>query len=178
MRQTRPLTRLTSMPGAIAGLAFAAALLPAQLAAAPCPTGMPVAGEYSSGFGYRGRGFHPGLDLRAPHGSPIRAASGGTVVFTGRWYAYGTIIDIEHRDGSVARYAHLSRIAAEVRPGATVLPGQLIGAVGRTGRTTGAHLHVELRRHGRPVDPWPWLTRTACTDEGTQVAEGAAPPQR
>ena len=175
MRQTRPTTRLTSMPRAMAGLAVAALLLPGTLQAAPCPIAMPVVGEYSSGFGHRGRGFHPGVDLRAPHGSPIRAAAGGTVVFTGRWYAYGTIIDIEHRDGSVARYAHLSRIDAQVRPGAQVLPGQLIGAVGRTGRTTGAHLHIELRRYGRPVDPRPWLTRTACIDDGTQVAEGPAP---
>jgi murein DD-endopeptidase MepM/ murein hydrolase activator NlpD len=178
MRQTRPTTRLTSMRRGIAGLAVATALLPATALAAPCPIALPVVGEYSSGFGSRGRGFHPGVDLRAPHGSPIRAAAGGTVVFTGRWYAYGTIIDIEHRDGTVARYAHLSRIDRQVRPGATVLPGQLIGAVGRTGRTTGAHLHIELRRFGRPVDPWPWLTRTACTDDGTQVAEGAAPTRR
>ncbi|BDG73238.1 M23 family metallopeptidase [Roseomonas fluvialis] len=177
MRQTRPTTRLTSMP-TVAGLVLAAALLPGAVQAAPCPIALPVAGEYSSGFGPRGRGFHPGVDLRAPHGSPVRAAVGGTVVFTGRWYAYGTIIDIEHRDGTVARYAHLSRIAAEVRPGAQVLPGQLIGAVGRTGRTTGAHLHVELRRFGRPVDPWPWLTRTACNSDGTQVAEGAEAPRR
>lgn len=174
MRQTRPTTRLTSVPRAIAGLVVAAALLPGALHAAPCPVGMPVAGEYSSGFGHRGRGFHPGVDLRAPHGAPVRAAAGGTVVFTGRWYAYGTIIDIEHRDGSVGRYAHLSRVAGDVRVGAQVLPGQVIGAVGRTGRTTGAHLHVELRRFGRPVDPWPWLTRTACSDDGMQVAEGAA----
>lgn len=177
MRQTRP-TRLTSMPRTIAGLAAAAVLLPGALHAAPCPIAMPVVGEYSSGFGQRGRGFHPGVDLRAPHGAPVRAAAGGTVVFTGRWYAYGTIIDIEHRDGSVGRYAHLSRIAAEVRPGAQVMPGQLIGAVGRTGRTTGAHLHVELRRFGRPVDPWPWLSRTACSDDGTLVAEGAVLPRR
>jgi murein DD-endopeptidase MepM/ murein hydrolase activator NlpD len=170
MRQTRRTTRLASMPAALAGLALAAALPAAPALAAPCPIALPVAGEFSSGFGPRGRGFHPGLDLRAPHGSPVRAAAGGTVVFTGRWYAYGTIIDIEHRDGSIARYAHLSRIDPAVRPGAAVLPGQLIGAVGRTGRTTGAHLHVELRRHGRPVDPWPWLTRTACVDD-TLVAE-------
>jgi murein DD-endopeptidase MepM/ murein hydrolase activator NlpD len=170
MPRTRRTTRLTPMPAILAGLLSAAALPAAPALAAPCPIALPVAGEFSSGFGSRGRGFHPGVDLRAPHGTPVRAAAAGTVVFTGRWYAYGTIIDIEHRDGSVARYAHLSRIAPEVRPGATVLPGQLIGAVGRTGRTTGAHLHIELRRYGRPVDPWPWLTRTACLDD-TLVAE-------
>ncbi len=178
MRKTRPTMRLPGLSWTASSLLVAAALLPAAAHAAPCPIAMPVAGEFSSGFGARGRGFHPGVDLRAPHGSPVRAPVGGTVVFTGRWYAYGTIIDIEHRDGSIARYAHLSSIAPGVSPGAQVMPGQFIGAVGRTGRTTGAHLHIELRRHGRPVDPWPWLTRTACTPDGTQLAEGPPLPQR
>jgi murein DD-endopeptidase MepM/ murein hydrolase activator NlpD len=129
-----------------------------------------VSGEFSSGFGHRGRGFHPGVDLRAPIGSQVRAAAGGTVVFAGRYYAYGLMVDIRHQDGSTARYAHLARFAPGVAVGQSVLPGQPIGAVGRTGRSTGPHLHVELRRDGRPVDPWPWLTRTACLDE-RQIAE-------
>jgi murein DD-endopeptidase MepM/ murein hydrolase activator NlpD len=170
MRPTRRTPRLTDLAVSLAGLAVAAAVLPAAASAAPCPTGMPVAGEHSSGFGHRGRGFHPGVDIRAPHGTPVRAAAGGTVVYAGRYYAYGTIIDIEHRDGSIGRYAHLSRVAPIVRQGGVVMPGEVIGNVGRTGRTTGAHLHVELRRNGRAVDPWPWLTRTACI-EVPQVAE-------
>ncbi len=178
MRKTRTTPRLPVLLPAAGSLLLAAALLPSGAHGAPCPIAMPVVGEFSSGFGPRGRGFHAGVDLRAPHGSPVRAPVGGTVVFAGRWYAYGTIIDIEHRDGSVARYAHLATIAAGVGPGAQVLPGQLIGTVGRTGRTTGAHLHIELRRDGRPVDPWPWLTRTACRPDGTQLAEGAALPTR
>ena len=84
-------------------------------------------------------------------------------VFMNRWY-------IEHRDGSVARYAHLARINPDIRPGAVVLPGEPVATLGRTGRTTGPHLHIELRRHGRAVDPWPWLTRTACLAD-TEVAE-------
>lgn len=143
----------------------AAPLAPRAAVAAPCPVLLPVVGEFSSGFGHRGRGFHPGVDLRAPAGTPVVAPVAGTVVFTGRFHAYGVIVDIEHRDGSRARYAHLSRIAPEVRVGATMTPGQQMGAVGRTGRTTGAHLHVELRRNGRAEDPWPWLTRTACLDD-------------
>lgn len=145
-------------------------LLPAFAAAAPCPTALPVSGEYSSGFGYRGRAFHPGVDLRAPMGSEVRAAAGGTVVFAGRYYAYGLMLEIRHNDGTIARYAHLARFARGVSVGDIVIPGQPIGAVGRTGRTTGPHLHVELRRDGRAVDPWPWLTRTACTGD-TLVAE-------
>jgi murein DD-endopeptidase MepM/ murein hydrolase activator NlpD len=152
------------------GIAAALLLLPAVAGAAPCPISLPVLGEYSSGFGHRGRGFHPGVDLRAPVGSPVRAAAGGTVVFAGRYYAYGLMIEIRHVDGSTARYAHLARFARGLSVGQPVQAGQPIGAVGRTGRTTGPHLHVELRRDGRAVDPWPWLTRTACLDD-RQVAE-------
>ncbi|HYF06147.1 MAG TPA: peptidoglycan DD-metalloendopeptidase family protein [Acetobacteraceae bacterium] len=145
--------------------------LPASPAlAAPCPIVLPVAGELSSGFGRRWRRSHPGVDLAAPVGTPVMAPVGGTVVFAGRSFGYGLMVEIEHRDGSRARYAHLSGFAPGVSAGATVAPGQRIGAVGRTGRTTGAHLHVELRRNGRAEDPWPWLTRTACLDE-RQLAE-------
>ena len=129
-----------------------------------------MAGEYSSGFGRRGRGFHPGVDIRAPYGSPIHAARAGRVIFAGRYYAYGLIVDVEHADGTVARYAHLSRIAPGAVVGAQIGPNGAIGAVGRTGRTTGAHLHIELRVDGRPVNPWPWLTQTACLED-RQVAE-------
>lgn len=145
-------------------------LLPAAASSAPCPVALPVLGEFSSGFGHRGHGFHPGVDLRAPIGSEVRAAAGGTVIFAGHYYAYGLMLEIQHVDGSVARYAHLSRFEPGLSPGMPVAPGERIGAVGRTGRTTGPHLHVELRRDGRAVDPWPWLTRTACFDD-RQIAE-------
>lgn len=170
MRQTRPTTRLTSMTGLAAFLLAGATLVPTAATAAPCPIGMPVVGEYSSGFGHRGRGFHPGVDIRAPVGSPIRAATGGTVVYTGRYFAYGLIVEVEHRDGTRARYAHLASVAPEAKVGDWIVAGQVLGQVGRTGRTTGPHLHIELRRDGRAVDPWPWLTRTACVDD-VQVAE-------
>lgn len=174
MTETRPHARLRR-PVRLAALAFAATAASAVPAvAAPCPIAMPVAGEFSSAFGHRGRGFHPGVDLRAPVGTPVRAPVGGTVVFAGRYYAYGLMLEIEHRDGTRSRYAHLSRFAPDARVGSFVFPGQVIGAVGRTGRTTGAHLHIELRRDGRAVDPWPWLTRTACLDD-RQLAE--APPR-
>lgn len=179
MRQTRLATRLTGLTGLtgrICGMMIAGtALVPAAAFAAPCPIGMPVAGEYSSGFGYRGRGYHPGVDIRAPIGSQVRAAAGGRVVFAGRYFAYGIMLEIEHWDGTRARYAHLSGVLSGVTPGSEVLAGQPIGLVGRTGRTTGPHLHVELRREGRAVDPWPWLTRTACAD-GTEVAEARISP--
>lgn len=144
-------------------LALAATLAaPLTALAAPCPAGMPVAGPLSSGFGARHGGFHAGVDIRAPAGTPVVAAVGGTVVFAGRYFAYGLMVEIEHPDGTRARYAHLAGFARGIRAGTPVVAGQQIGAVGRTGRTTGANLHVELRRAGRPVDPWPWLSGTDC----------------
>lgn len=106
---------------------------------------------------------HAGLDLVAPHGSPLRAAAGGRVVFAGTYYAYGLMVDVEHAPGLVTRYAHLSAFAPGIRPGAEVSAGALLGKVGRTGRTTTAHLHLEVRVNGRPVDPKPYLALAPCT---------------
>lgn len=154
-------------------LALALAALAAPALAAPCEVSLPVAGQISSGFGMRHGRMHPGVDLRAPLGTPVTAAASGRVVFAGRYYHYGLMVEIEHHDGTRARYAHLSRFAPGVAAGAELRGGEPIGAVGRTGRTTGAHLHVELRRDGRPVNPWPWLTGQAC---GGMVDVAAAPP--
>lgn len=154
---------------AFLALAFA---LPAEALAAPCPVAMPVAGEFSSGFGPRHGRMHSGVDLRAPVGTPVRAVLPGTVIFAGRYFDYGLMVELRHEDGTRSRYAHLSRLGPGLAVGTRLDVGQAIGAVGRTGRTTGANLHVELRRGGRPVDPWPWLTRTACTSL-TEIAEAA-----
>ena len=161
-------------PSLILGLAFVLGTGSAALAA-PCPATMPVAGEFSSGFGMRHGRPHPGVDIRAPIGTPVEAAGRGAVVFAGRYFDYGLMVEIEHADGSRARYAHLARFAPGVVSGAAVRAGQRLGDVGRTGRTTGANLHVELRRDGRAVDPWPWLTAIACVPM-MEVAE--APPRR
>lgn len=147
---------------------------PTPAEAAPCGVGLPVAGQVSSGFGMRHGRMHPGLDLRAPIGTAVNAAASGRVVFLGSYYHYGLMVEIEHPGGTRARYAHLSRFAPGLRVGQEVGGGQLIGAVGRTGRTTGPHLHIELRRDGRPVDPWPWLTGQACGD----LPELAEAPRR
>ena len=107
MRKTRPQTRLSRVMSIVAGLGAACvaaiAVAPRAASAGACDGILPVAGEYSSGFGYRGRGFHPGVDIRAPYGAPIQAARAGRVVYAGRYYAYGLIVDIEHADGTVAR---------------------------------------------------------------------------
>jgi len=170
LRQSAPMMTLRFIP-----LAAIMAALPGAAMAAPCPIAMPVAGEYSSGFGQRHGRPHPGVDIRAPLGTPVTAAGPGVVVFAGRYFDYGLMVEIEHPDGSRARYAHLARFAPGIGAGAAVRAAQQIGVVGRTGRTTGANLHVELRRNGRAENPWPWLTREACIP-GIEIAE--APSRR
>jgi murein DD-endopeptidase MepM/ murein hydrolase activator NlpD len=114
---------------------------------------------------YISRGFssaHSGIDLMAPLGSPIRAAAAGTVVYAGWYYAYGKIVDIQHDDGLITRYAHMSAFAPGIAAGRPVTAGSIIGAVGMTGRAHGAHVHFEVRINGRAVDPKPYLALAGC----------------
>ena len=128
---------------------------------------MPAAAlrEVSRGF----RAGHAGIDLMAPHGSPIRAAAAGSVIYAGWYYAYGNIVDIRHSDGVVTRYAHMSAFGPGISPGAGVNAGDEIGKVGATGRATGAHIHFEVRLGGRAVDPRPYLALASC--DGTNPRE-------
>ena len=103
---------------------------------------------------------HAGLDLMAPHGSPIRAAAAGTVIYAGWYYAYGNMVDIRHADGVVTRYAHMS--AMDVDVGSVVQAGDEIGKVGATGRASGPHVHFEVRVDGRAMDPKPYLALASC----------------
>lgn len=115
----------------------------------------------SSGFGYRSDPFtgaaalHAGLDFRGPTGSPIYAAATGTVSFQGVKNGYGNVVEISHGNGLVTRYAHMSAFRA--RLGQTVEAGDIIGAIGSTGRSTGPHLHFEVLIDGRAVNPRPFL---------------------
>jgi hypothetical protein len=117
----------------------------------------PVPGVESSGYGWRDdpfrhhRKFHAGTDFRADKGTPVFAAGGGRVAFSGRSHGYGNAILIDHGGGVLTRYGHLSKI--EIETGADVTAGTRIGQVGSTGRSTGPHLHFEIRLEGRPVDP-------------------------
>ena len=117
----------------------------------------PVANTESSGFGWRDDPirhrpkFHSGTDFRGKHGTPVVAAGDGIVVFAGRRGGYGNLIEIDHGGGVVTRYAHLRRMHA--KEDAVVVAGQQIGQVGSTGRTTGPHLHFEVRLADSPVDP-------------------------
>lgn len=103
---------------------------------------------------------HAGLDLMAPHGSPIRAAAAGTVIYAGWYYAYGNMVDIRHADGVVTRYAHMSALGTDV--GSVVQAGDEIGKVGATGRASGPHIHFEVRVDGRAMDPKPYLALASC----------------
>jgi murein DD-endopeptidase MepM/ murein hydrolase activator NlpD len=94
---------------------------------------------------------HTGVDLGAAEGTPIPAAMGGTVISAGPRGGYGNAIEIAHNDGTTTLYAHASALL--VAPGDTVEAGATIGLVGQTGRTTGAHLHLEVRQGGHPIDP-------------------------
>ncbi|GMM91769.1 peptidoglycan DD-metalloendopeptidase family protein [Qipengyuania sp. MTN3-11] len=115
----------------------------------------------SSGFGFRRDPFtgtgamHQGLDFRGAVGSPIHAAAKGRVTYAGWKSGYGKTVEIAHGNGVTTRYAHMSRFAA--KPGDQVLPGAVIGAIGSTGRSTGPHLHFEVRIDGRAVNPRTFL---------------------
>lgn len=115
----------------------------------------------SSGFGYRRDPFrgtaamHSGLDFRAPHGSPIHAAAAGRVSYVGWRSGYGKTVEIDHGAGLVTRYAHMSGFNAQV--GNEVTAGDVIGAIGSTGRSTGPHLHFEVRINNKAVNPRPFL---------------------
>jgi murein DD-endopeptidase MepM/ murein hydrolase activator NlpD len=157
----------------------------------------PVARTESSGFGWRDdpirhtRSFHAGTDFRGKPGAPVLAAGDGVVVFCGRLGGYGNAIDVDHGGGVVTRYAHLRRI--ETRKDAVVAAGAQIGQVGSTGRTTGPHLHFEVRIDGAPVSPIaamavaqlerdsPWLGQVAAATlapEVQAIAESAVDPPK
>jgi hypothetical protein len=151
------------IPGAKVTLAFSKELLknsgvPPQFAW-PCRRSSRI----SSLFGYRKdpftgrRAFHSGLDLAPGYGASVYASMSGVVTYTGWMGGYGRLIVIDHRNGYRTRYGHLSRI--RVKKGKYVRQGELIGNVGNTGRSKGAHLHFEIRRNGKPLNPRNFIHR-------------------
>lgn len=115
----------------------------------------------SSGFGVRsdpfrgGAAMHGGVDIPGPIGTPIYATADGVVGRAGWAGGYGNLVELEHGEGIQTRYGHMSQIIAQ--PGQRVVRGQLIGRMGSTGRSTGSHLHYEVRLDGRAVNPIPFL---------------------
>ena len=128
---------------------------------ASTPAIMPVRGWLSDGYGWRKdpftskRAFHRGVDIVAPRGTPVRASADGVVAKAGRLGAYGKRVDISHGFGFISRYAHMHELL--VKPGQEIRRGDIIGRVGSTGRSTAPHLHYEIFRDGRRVNPWKYL---------------------
>jgi murein DD-endopeptidase MepM/ murein hydrolase activator NlpD len=126
------------------------------------PTTKPVANvSFTSGFGVRsdpfrgGAAMHAGIDLAGPTGTPVYATADG-VVGRAEWAnGYGNLVELEHGKGIQTRYGHLSKML--VKPNTPVKRGQLIALMGSTGRSTGSHLHYEVRIDGRAVNPVPFL---------------------
>ncbi|MBU1691989.1 MAG: M23 family metallopeptidase [Gammaproteobacteria bacterium] len=126
------------------------------------PSARPVStGWYSSNYGYRidpftgQKAFHEGVDFMADSGTAIHAAGGGIVVYADTYAGYGNMIEIDHGNGLISRYAHASKLLAKV--GDVVMKGQKVGEVGSTGRSTGPHLHFEVRHRGAPQNPEHYL---------------------
>ncbi|MEO0356971.1 MAG: M23 family metallopeptidase [Pseudomonadota bacterium] len=124
-----------------------------RIAASRAPFALPVRGNfrYTSGFGPRWGRMHRGTDFAAAHGAPIYSTADGVVTKAGWGSGYGRVIYIQHEFGIETRYAHLSRIRVNV--GQRVSRGQRIGDMGSSGRSTGTHLHYEVRVNGRAVNP-------------------------
>jgi murein DD-endopeptidase MepM/ murein hydrolase activator NlpD len=122
------------------------------------PSGEPHGfGKMSSGFGQRvdplhhRPSMHTGVDLPASEGTPIPAAKPGTVIFAGERGGYGNAVELQHQDGTTTLYAHASEVL--VTRGQFVPAGAPVATVGQTGRSTGPHLHLEVREGGRTIDP-------------------------
>ena len=115
----------------------------------------PGTGRLTSGYGARWGRLHAGIDLAAGVGAPISAVAAGTVASAGSEGGYGLVVRVQHDDGTVTLYAHLSKLLVTV--GQRVAAGTHLGLEGSSGQSTGPHLHFEVRVGGGPVDPDPWL---------------------
>lgn len=136
-------------------------LLESRLQALMVPNSRPVDGPVGSGFGFRADPFsgraalHTGLDFPSEVGTPVHAAAGGVVSLTEYHPEYGNLVELDHGNGLVTRYAHNSKVL--VKTGDLIKRGQVISEVGTTGRSTGAHLHFEVLVDGVPQDPAKFL---------------------
>jgi murein DD-endopeptidase MepM/ murein hydrolase activator NlpD len=151
-------------------------LLEKRLQLLMVPNSKPVDGPVGSGFGFRADPFtgrtalHTGLDFAADIGTPVAAAAGGVVIFSERHPQYGNLIELDHGNGLVTRYAHNSKVMVNV--GDLIKRGQVISEVGTTGRSTGPHLHFEVLVDGVPQDPAKFLAA------GDAAVAAAARPTR
>lgn len=132
---------------------------------ASIPRGLPVNGYITDGFGMRrnpfngeGREVHEGLDIAVDFGTPVAATADGLVIYAAPHAGYGNLVIVYHSNGITSRYGHLSRIAVEA--GQRVKRGDQVGNVGSTGRSTGPHVHYEIRENDQSVDPLRYASQT------------------
>jgi murein DD-endopeptidase MepM/ murein hydrolase activator NlpD len=127
---------------------------PLEVAPRPLRSGAlawPLRGVLYARFGKKGKEPHDGIDLAAPLGTPVKTAGPGTVLYAGEQKGYGLIVLVDHGGGLITLYAHNHDL--RVKSGQRVRDGQVVATVGESGRTSGPHLHFEVRRGGKPVDP-------------------------
>lgn len=127
----------------------------------------PIEGNVNSNFGYRKHRFHYGIDIDLNTGDPVKCAFEGKVRIAQRSKTYGNVVVVRHLNGLETLYAHLSRI--DVAVGQDLDPGQLIGLGGNTGRSTGSHLHFEIRYMGEPINPNDIISFENCALAGDQL---------
>ena len=138
------------------------------------PAMWPVNGRLMGGYGQRSDPFsgegamHTGVDISAPQGTPVHVTADGVVALAARDGGYGRLIVVDHGNGYRTYYAHLSRI--DVVEGQEIRRGETLGAVGSTGRSTGPHLHYEVRIHATPVNPYRFLQKPGLIQSPTEVA--------
>jgi murein DD-endopeptidase MepM/ murein hydrolase activator NlpD len=143
---------------------------------ASTPTIWPVKGLVTAGYGFRSSPFtgrremHEGLDIAAPHGTPIVATADGVVSFAGPLAAFGNVVFINHGHGFTTFYAHNS--SNRVQEGQRVKRGEVIATVGTTGRTTGPHVHYEIQANGATVNPFKYIVDTSGVKFAAEVEAG------
>ena len=138
----------------------------------------------NSPFGLRkmpweeGGRLHEGVDIAAPAGTPVRVTLAGTIVRTGVDGGYGRFVEVAHGDGLTSLYAHLGRTAKGLKAGMVVPAGYVVAFVGSSGRSTGAHLHFEIRQDGRPLNPTAFMGRSFATLADLPLTAAARVPRR
>jgi murein DD-endopeptidase MepM/ murein hydrolase activator NlpD len=154
-----------------------------SLASATIPSIWPVMGSLRSGVGVRSNPFggsstefHKGQDIAAPMGTPVIATADGNITIAGWQRGYGWVVYIDHGNGITTRYGHLSRI--DVAVGQPIRRGEQLGLVGSTGRSTGPHLHYEVRINGQPVSPLLYLPATNALSSARPQSDAISAGQR
>jgi murein DD-endopeptidase MepM/ murein hydrolase activator NlpD len=128
----------------------------------------PVSGTINSSYGPRGSSFHDGIDIAAPEGTPILAIERGEVIYSDQLRGYGNMVIVRHQGGIVSVYAHNQ--VNLVREGQQVSKGEVIAKVGSTGRVTGPHLHLEIRKNNSAQDPLRYLPQLCCMQASDNVS--------